>query len=154
MKFITQQQIDHFLDCKSMAIVGASRNEKSFSAQVAQHLTKIGYDIWYVNPAFEKTDTKLQKVQCISSLPSEVKHLLLITPARQTATAISDADVNGIKNLWIQQYSETPSALELTKRKGMNVVHNQCIFMFAKPEGIHKFHYRVNKLFGQLPKLS
>lgn len=52
MELITKQKIDHFLAGKTVAIVGASRHESSFSAQVAKQLTKLGYNLWYVNPGF------------------------------------------------------------------------------------------------------
>ncbi len=57
MELISKQQVDHFLSCKTMAIAGASRYDSSFSAQVAKHLTKLGYDLWYINPGFEPNES-------------------------------------------------------------------------------------------------
>ena len=152
MKLIPKQRIDHFLDCQSMAIVGASRDEKSFSAQVTKHLSQLGYNLWYVNPRFEIQDTASHRIPSITMLPDYVNHVLVLTPKDQTESVVQQAIDKGIKDLWIQQHSETPKALELADQSNLNTVHHQCIFMFSQPEGIHKFHHRIKKLFGSLPK--
>jgi predicted CoA-binding protein len=152
MELISKQKIDHFLACQSLAIAGASRDEKSFSAQVAKQLSKLGYNLWYVNPRFEPHEVQSQRVQSLAMLPAHVNHLLVLTPKAQTESVVQQAIAQGIKNLWIQQYSETPKALELARQNKIDTVHHQCIFMFTQPEGIHRFHHRVKKLFGTLPK--
>lgn len=152
MELISKQRIDHFLDCQSMAIVGASRNEKSFSAQVAKHLNELGYNLWYVNPAFEPQEAKDRRLSAVALLPDHVKHLLVLTPKKQTQSVVQQAIDKGIRDLWIQQQSETPEALKLSQENNLNTVHHQCIFMFTEPTGIHKFHHRVKKFFGTLPK--
>jgi len=152
MELISKQIIDHFLDCKSMAIVGASRNEKSFSAQAAKQLNKLGYNLWYVNPKFEAHEADNQRISSIVMLPADVNHLLVLTSKSQTEFVVQQAIAKGIKDLWIQQYSETPQALELAQQNSLNTIHHQCIFMYAQPEGIHKFHHSLKKLFGSLPK--
>ena len=152
MQLIPKQKIDHFLNCQSMAIVGASRNEKSFSAQVARHLSQLGYNLWYVNPRFEPKEMASQRIPSIAMLPAHVNHLLILTPKVQTESVVQQAIDKGIKDLWIQQYSETPQSLELAGQSTLNTVHHQCIFMFSQPQGIHKFHHGIKKLFGSLPK--
>lgn len=152
MILISKQQIDHFLNCKTMAIAGASRNEKSFSAQVAKQLIKVGYNLWYVNPQFESREAESQRVQSVDMLPENVSHLLIITPKKQTEFVVRQAIDKGIKSLWIQQQSETPEALKLAQQNKVDTVHHQCIFMFTEPEGIHKFHHRVKAFFRTLPK--
>ena len=152
MELISKQRIDHFLDCKSMAIVGASRNEKSFSAQVGKHLSQLGYNLWYVNPGFEPQEAENRKIPSVAMLPDNVNHLLVLTPKSQTQSVVQQAIDKGIKDLWIQQQSETSEALQLARDNNLNTVHHMCIFMFTEPTGIHKFHHRVKKFFGTLPK--
>ncbi|MDD4971212.1 MAG: CoA-binding protein [Paludibacter sp.] len=152
MKPITKQNITDFLDCQSMAIAGASRNEKSFSAQVAKHLDTLGYDLWLVNPEFEQVKADTHRVQSIMQLPSEIDHLLVLTSKSQTEMVINHAIAKGIKHIWIQQQSETLNAIEFSEDNNVNLIHNHCIFMFTQPEGIHKFHCRLKQFFGGLPK--
>lgn len=152
MQLITQQQISRFIAGKTIAIVGASRNEKSFSAEVAKHLTELNYKLWFVNPNYETDEPQNSKVQSIKNLPKDVKHLLVLTPAMETEAVVKQAIENGMDNVWIQQKSETTAAIELAQNNNVNLIHHQCIFMFTQPNGIHKFHHRLKKFFGGLPK--
>ena len=152
MQLITQQQIDRFVAGKTIAIVGASRKEKSFSADVAKHLKELNYKLWFVNPNYEIDEPVNSKVQAIKTLPKDVKHLLVLTPATETESVVKQAIENGMDNIWIQQNSETTAAIELALANKVNLIHHQCIFMFTKPSGIHKFHYTIKRVFGSLPK--
>ncbi|MGE5427003.1 MAG: CoA-binding protein [Methylococcaceae bacterium] len=152
MELISKHTIDHFLDCKTIAIAGASRDEKSFSAQVAKQLSKIGYNLWYINPQFEADEAVNNRVKSVAMLPEDVNHLLVLTPKAQTELVLHQAIAKGIKDVWIQQQSETPQALQLAQQNQLNTVHHQCIFMFTEPEGIHKFHRGIKRFFGTLPK--
>jgi predicted CoA-binding protein len=152
MQLITQQQIDRFVAGKTIAIAGASRKEKSFSADVAKHLKELNYKLWFVNPNYEADEPQNLKVQSIKRLPNDVKHLLVLTPATETEAVVKQAVENGIDNIWIQQNSETSAAIELAQTNKVNLIHHHCIFMFTKPTGIHKFHYTIKKVFGSLPK--
>ena len=152
MQLITQQQIDRFVTGNTIAIVGASRKEKSFSAEVTKHLKELNYKLWFVNPNYETDEPANSKVQSIKTLPKEVKHLLVLTPATETESVVKQAIENGMDNIWIQQTSETSAAIELALANKVNLIHHQCIFMFTKPSGMHKFHYTIKRVFGSLPK--
>ena len=59
----------------------------------------------------------------------------------------------GIKHLWIQQGAESDAAIEYCREHEINVVHGECILMFAEPVGsIHRFHRWLWGVFGKLPK--
>ena len=152
MQLITQQQINGFVSGSTIAIAGASRKEKSFSAEVAKHLGSQNYNLWFVNPNFEKSELTENKVNSVSNLPDDVKHLLVLTPATETESVVNEAIGKGINNIWIQQKSETTAAIELAQQNKVNLIHHHCIFMFTNPTGVHKFHRNIKKLFGSLPK--
>jgi predicted CoA-binding protein len=152
MQLITQQQIKDFVSSANMAIAGASRNEKSFSADVAKHLAALNYKLWFVNPNFDNSEITTYKVRAISDLPEDVKHLLVLTPAIETESVVNQAIEKGINNIWIQQKSETTAAIKLAQQNKVNLIHHHCIFMFTKPTGVHKFHRNIKKLFGTLPR--
>jgi len=152
MKITTRQNIDDFINCKIMALAGASRDEKSFSGQVAAHLTKLGYKLLLINPAFGKNPEGANQYSNVADLPDNITHLLVITPAAQTESVIKQAIGKGIKNIWIQQSSDTAAALKLAEANDINLVFGHCIFMFTQPEGFHRFHFRVKKLFGGIPR--
>jgi predicted CoA-binding protein len=144
--------IESFLSPKKLAIIGVSRNPKKFGRQVYDALKEKGFFVYGVNPNAEN----LNGDQCykdIASLPNEVDRVFIVTPPEKTAENVSMALDKGIKNIWIQQKSDTSEALELLKDKDVNLIHNQCILMHASPvKGPHKFHRFLNKVFGKYPK--
>jgi predicted CoA-binding protein len=144
--------IESFLSPKKLAVVGVSRNPKKFGRVVYDALKEKGFTVYGVNPNTESLDGD----SCypdISSLPAEADRLYIVTPPEKTAESVRQALEKGIRNIWIQQRSDTGEALELLKDKDVNLIHNQCILMYADPvKGAHKFHRFLNKLFGKYPK--
>ena len=144
--------IQQFLDAKRIAIAGVSRNPKKFGHQIFAHLKAKGYELFPINPATDKTDD-IQTFSSVTELPAEVKHLVIITPKKETEKVVMDAIVHGIDHIWIQQMSDTPDAIKIAKEAGIKLVTGQCVFMWFDPvKGIHKFHKTIMNLFGLLPK--
>ena len=144
--------IDSFLSPKKMAIVGVSRNPKKFGRVVYEELKKKGFTVYGVNPHTES----LNGDPCypdIRSLPEEVDRVFIVTPPEETAESVRQALDRGIRNIWIQQRSDSGEALDLLKDKEVNLIHNRCILMFAAPvRGAHKFHRFLSRLFGNYPR--
>ncbi len=66
---------------------------------------------------------------------------------------VAEAMSKGIDNIWIQQMSDTPAAIELTRSHPVNLITGECILMHTDPvTGIHKFHRSIMKLFGKYPR--
>jgi predicted CoA-binding protein len=105
-----------------------------------------------VNPNFEKNNPEKNEYRLLADIPENVDHLLVLTDPSHTTTVIRNAIKRGIGNIWIQQKSDTPEALELCRDQNINLITNHCIFMFSHPEGFHKFHYGMKKFFGSVPK--
>ena len=55
-------------------------------------------------------------------------------------------------HIWIQQSSESGEALKELEGTDINYISGQCILMYYKPHGVHKFHLALKKLFGRYPK--
>jgi predicted CoA-binding protein len=148
---VTKAQINNFLEQKRIAVAGVSRNEKKFGNAIFKELKKNQYDVLPINPEAELIDgTKCYKT--ISELPSDIESLLIVTPKRQTDAILKQAFEKGIKNIWVQQHSETAETSKLAKESGKEIIFKKCIFMFANPTGPHKFHRSIVKIFGGLPK--
>lgn len=144
--------IQKFLGPKKLALAGASRNVKKFGGTVLKELTEKGYEVYPVNP----NATEIQGQKCynsIADLPASVKHLLIITPKKETLTVARQAVQKGMEMIWIQQMSDTPEAINYLKEAGTALIANKCILMFADPvKGPHQFHRFFVKLFGRYPK--
>jgi predicted CoA-binding protein len=86
-------------------------------------------------------------------LPEKVEGVVIITKPDVSAGIVKEVHEAGIKHIWIQQGAESKEAIDFCKDKQMNVIHGECILMFAEPIGsFHKFHRWIWKLIGKLPK--
>jgi predicted CoA-binding protein len=149
---VRRQQIDDFFKGKQIAIAGVSRNPKKFGYTVFKELSSKGYEILPVNPNAEE----IEGVRCykdIASLPDHVESMLIITPKEQTDALLREGINKGIKNIWVQQMSNTQETLRIAEEYHKEIIFGKCIFMFSEPvASIHKFHRSLVKLFGGLPK--
>ena len=143
--------IDNFLEPKKMAMAGVSRNTKKFGYAVFKELKDQGYQVFPVNPNADSIEGEKCYHQ-VSELPEEVDRLFIITPKEETYNAVKQAIDKGIKKIWIQQMAHTDEAVKLAKENQIELIQKECMFMFANPKGIHKFHSSIKKFFGSYPK--
>jgi len=88
----------------------------------------------------------------IRSLPDDVGGLIIMTRKNQTDDVIKQAKEKGIKNVWIQQMSDSRESLKELEGTGINYIIGECILMYYKPSSIHKFHAAVKKFFRRYPR--
>ena len=145
-------EVNDFVAQKTLAMVGLSRNEKAFSANIFKELTAKGYRLLPVNP----NATSISGQTCyrdLASLPEKVGGVLIVTPPGQTESVVRDAAQQGISRVWIQQGAATAAAEKLCQEHGLSAVSGKCIMMFAEPVGsIHGVHRWFAKVFGGLPR--
>lgn len=148
----SRKAIEQFFDARKIAIAGVSRDPKKMGYTVYKELKEKGYQVYPINPNTDQVDGE-PCFHSVTSLPLDVRNLLVITPKKQTLQVVKDALEKGIDHLWIQQTSETPEVLEYLKGKPLNLVIKECILMWTEPvTSIHKFHRGLRKFFGLLPK--
>ena len=148
---VTLKKIEEFIASQPIAMVGVSRNPRKFGFTAFRELKEKGMNIIPVNPHADIIH-QTNVYHDINSLPAEVKGVLVMTPRSQTAGVIKEAKAKGIKQIWVQQSSESREAMEELKDTDINYITGQCIMMYYKPHSIHKFHARLKKLFGRFPK--
>jgi predicted CoA-binding protein len=145
------KQIEEFLAAEPVAMVGVSRNPKKFGYAAFRELKEKGLKVIPVNPyASEILGEKV--FPDIQALPPEVKSLIIMTRKDQTASIVRAARDRGMKNIWIQQSADTPESKKELEGSGINYITGQCILMYFKPNGVHKFHGSLKKFFGRYPK--
>ncbi len=149
---VRRQQIDDFFKEKKIAIAGVSRNPKKFGSEIFRMLNEKGYEVLPVNPNAEEIEGE-KCYKDITSLPKDVDSLLIVTPKEQTDDLLRQGINKGIKNIWVQQMSNTQQTLKIAEEYEKEIIFGKCVFMFAEPAaGIHKFHRTLVKIFGGLPK--
>jgi uncharacterized protein len=147
---VKKEQISNFFESKTIAIAGVSRNEKKFGNAVFKELRKKDFEIIPINPNVAEIDG-LKCYSSIELLPIGVDSLLIVTPKKETDSVLRQAINKGIKNIWVQQMSETEATLKIAEEYQKEIIYNKCIFMFAEPTaGFHKFHRTILKVFGRL----
>lgn len=146
-KMIREEALD-FVKDGEIAVAGASRNPKKFGNIVLKTLKSKGLHVYPLNPNTDQIegDTCYRNLK---DLPANVKNLVVLLKPSQTEKIVREAISNGIKKVWIQQGSETAEAVKTAKEAGITLISGKCILMYADPSGVHKFHMRINKLFGK-----
>ena len=134
-----------------IAIIGVSENKRKFGNMAYFELKKRGIQIIPVHKDLKTFDNQ-KCFNKIEELPSEVKAVVLITKSDTIETLLKECDEKGIKNVWIQQGAEPDNMKEIVEKFSLNIIYKECILMFLKPTGFHKFHGSVKKLFGKYPK--
>jgi len=137
---------------KGVAIIGASTNPRKLSHGILKNLTTYGFKggVYPVNPGADTIDG-VKCFRSVSELPREVKGVIFMTPKEATLPVAREVIAHGIKDLWIQQGAETKEVISELEKEDVNLIHNQCMLMFWKPNGIHSFHRFLKKIFGGLP---
>ncbi len=147
----TKQDIEGFLAEKTLAVAGASRDPRSFSAAAMRELTAKGYTVIPVNPNAESIEGQTC-YPSLAKLPRKVGGVIVFTPPAQTEKVVREAVAAGIRRIWIQQGAQSEEALAFCRDKDLPAVSRQCILMYAEPvASIHGFHRWVKRLFGGMP---
>jgi predicted CoA-binding protein len=144
------KDVNRFLSLERFAVAGVSRDPRKFGQVMFRTLRRRGMNVVPVNP---NTDI-IDGVTCfrsVSDLPADIEGVIFVTPKKETLSAAREAISRGIKNLWIQQGAETKETISELEKENVNLIHNHCIMMFWKPDGIHSFHRFLKKIFGGLP---
>jgi hypothetical protein len=148
------ESIKTFLQLKNIAVVGVSSKGTGFGVAVYDHIKNNGYKVYAVNKngGFSR-ETKL--FNSLSQIEDRIDGVITVVPPAETELVVQQAKELDIKNIWMQQGSQSDSAIKFCKENKINVVHDECIMMFVEPvKSIHKFHRFVNRLIGKYPKIT
>lgn len=146
MKKAHLAQIKEFQRYRNTALAGISRDPKKFGYQLAQLLIEQGYSLRPIHPEAEEI-LGLKCFKSVANLPSDTDSIIIVTPKEATEQYLSDALSSGIRQIWIQQFSETPESINIAEKSEANVVLGRCLFMYTSPKGVHQFHERIARLF-------
>lgn len=148
---VSIKQINEFIESQPIALVGVSRNPKKFGYAAYKELKDKGMKLVPVNPETDEIMGE-KTYRNVTSLPSDVKGIIILTKKSKTASVVKEAREKGIRQIWIQQMADSPEALEVLKGSDINYITGECILMHYKANGIHKFHGKLKKFFGKFPK--
>lgn len=123
------EQIDQFFTSSAFAVIGASANRQKFGNKVLRCYMQHNLRVIPVNPK-ESIIEGLSAIKDISSLPSDVKSISIITPPEVTEIIVEQAINKGIQNIWIQPGAESDRAILYCLKKQINVIaRGPCILV-------------------------
>lgn len=144
--------IDAVLEAKTIAIAGVSRNPNKFGSAVFKELAESGKNVVGITPHM----TSFLDRPCypsVDALPGDVEALITVVKPAQTLILVKAAAEKGIRNIWMQQGSESNEAIAFCRESELNFVSKACVMMYAEPvKSIHRFHRGLARLFGTYRK--
>jgi predicted CoA-binding protein len=148
----SQKTIEEFVQQKTLAVVGVSRNKDKFGNAIYRDLKKAGYRVFAINPNADM----LEGDRCyagLGALPEKPGGVVITLPPVKTIPVIEEAARQGIRYIWLQQGADSPEGEKLCRDLGLQLVSGECIFMYIEPvQSIHGFHRFFKRLFGKMPK--
>jgi predicted CoA-binding protein len=155
---LSLETIEDFLAQKRVAIIGASRDPKSFSIMLLKEFVRRGYEVIPVNP---KTSNVLGRT-CygrVQDIQPPVQGAIVLTSPQVTEATIAECAKAGIPRIWIYgangKSNVSQKTLASCEEQGIQVIAGQCPFMFLSGSGgVHRFHGFVRKITGRYPRRS
>lgn len=155
MKLTPHRDIEDFLSCKRLAMVGVSREAKDFSRALFDEFCRRGYDMVPVNPHM----ADVNGARCFARLQDvtpPVEGALVMTSPESAEQVVHDADAAGISHVWLYRAAGpgtvNDAALAFCEEHAMSVVAGYCPYMFfPKTPFFHRFHGFCLKVFGKYP---
>lgn len=148
----TRADVNAFLSCQRIAVVGVSRSKNKFGNLAYRELRSKGFEVVPVHHEAAELEGDAC-VRDLASLPQPADGVLVVVPPARATEVVQQAHDAGIRRVWLQQGAQSDEAVQYCRDHGMQVVANECILMFAEPAGfVHRAHRWVANLFGRTPK--
>ena len=131
-------QIQSFLACRRVAVIGVSHQQREFSRMVYRALRERGYDVVPVNPKAGS----VEGAQCFARVQEAtppVEAALVMTPPAASEDVVRDCFAADVKRIWL--YRHAPAAEAWCAERGLVVISGECPMMFLERAGwIHRVH--------------
>lgn len=142
------REVTNFLQARTIAITGFSRNPNSFSRILYKAMMDRGFVVYPVNQCVTEIDG-IKVFSTVNDIPNNVEAIYILNKKETSLLLAKEAADRGIKNIWIHLKCNTAEAKEIEKKYGISMVMGECFFMWAEPvKGAHKFHRFLRSLFG------
>jgi len=118
-----ENDISAFLAGESFAVVGASQDRQKYGNKVLRSYLQAGRRVYAINPNADEIEGQ----PCfpdLASLPERVHGASIITPPKVTEAIVEQAAAAGIRHLWMQPGSESPTAIQRAAELGLTLIHS------------------------------
>jgi predicted CoA-binding protein len=126
-----------FLSTRAMAVIGASNTKGKFGHLAFRELMARDFRVFPVNP-HEKEICGERCYHSINELNDPIERILILLPPVLTEQVVMELNPSIISHVWMQNGAESLGAMEICRKKGIRVIHGQCILMHAEP--VRSYH--------------
>ncbi len=150
-----EQKVKDFLNQKTIAIAGVSRNPQgSVGNPIYKKFKDNGYNIYSVNPNADV----IEGDKCfpnLKSIPEKVNAVFIATSPAISTEIVKQSIEAGVKLIWFHRSmgngSFSEEAAKLGEENGLTVIRSGCPMMYIdKVDFFHKMLRFFMKLFGKL----
>lgn len=110
------------------AIVGASNNPEKYGHRVMKDLLESGYQVFPVNLK-EKEILGVAVSPTLRDVSAPIDVVVTIVPPHVTEQIVKEANVMGLKHIWMQPGSESDAAIKYCQDNDMVCIHDYCIMV-------------------------
>lgn len=108
-----------------IAVIGVSRDREKFGYKIYSTLKHNDYSVYLVNPKAEIIDDD-RRYPSLSALPEKPDVVITVVQPAITRAVVKEMNELKIDKVWMQPGSESASAIDFCRRKGIKVVANAC----------------------------
>ena len=150
-----EQKVSQFLNQKTIAIVGVSRNPQgAVSNAIYKKFRENKLNVYPVNPNAEM----IEEDKCypnLKSVPEKVDAVFIATNPAISTEIVKQSIEAEVKTIWFHRAmglgSFSEEAAKLGEENGLTVIRSGCPMMFiSKVDPFHKMLRFIMKLFGKL----
>jgi predicted CoA-binding protein len=129
---LSDETIHAFLNARSLAVFGVSRDPEKYGYKVYKTLKEKGLRVFAVNPRAQEVDGD-PVYPNLQALPETPEAVVTVVPPEVTRAVVAEALAAGIRKIWMQPGSEHEEAVQMAQEAGATVVHGgACIMVVAK----------------------
>ena len=129
------------------AVVGHS-DKRAFPRLTYGALKKRGNVVFAVDPSAKEVDGDATYAD-LGTIPEPVDGVVIEVPREETAQWVERAAQAGIKDVWLHMNTDSPEALDVAERNGINARHGTCAVMYVTSgPSVHGVHRWIRKIKG------
>lgn len=115
----------------TIAVVGASDNQRKYGAVIYRDLKRKGYSVYPVNPKRDTVDGD-PAYASVAELPEAPDIIDLVVPAEVGVKVVRQALDIGYDRIWVQPGAESPELLTLLQESDADYIAHDCIMVQSR----------------------
>jgi hypothetical protein len=149
------KQVSEFLNNRSIAVAGVSRDTNQPANAVYRKLRASGYRVFAINPHASQIEGDVCYPN-IQSIPESVDAVVVATHPNTAVQLVRECAELGIRQIWFHrsfgQGSVSPDAVRECEKRGISCLIGGCPMMYCEPVDLgHRCMRWILKLQNRVP---